>query len=98
MHSTFMGLEIGKKGLLSHQQALHVTGHNISNAENREYSRQRVVITSADPLFVPALSRMQGPGQMGQGSVVSMVERVRSSFIDDRIATEKDVMGYWKTK
>ncbi|MBN2039988.1 MAG: flagellar hook-associated protein FlgK [Spirochaetes bacterium] len=98
MNSTFMGIEIGKKGLLSHQQALHVTGHNISNAANREYSRQRAVITAADPLYVPALNRSNTPGNIGQGSVISIVERIRDSFIDDRINVEKDALGYWKTK
>jgi len=98
MNSTFMGIEIGKRGLLSHQQALHVTGHNISNAENKEYSRQRVIITAADPLYVPALNRANSPGNIGQGSVVQSVERIRDSFIDDRIVVEKDVAGYWKTK
>ena len=98
MNSTFMGLEIGKRGLQAHQQALHVTGHNISNAENKEYSRQRVVITAADPLYLPALNRGNSPGNIGQGGVVSIVERIRDTFIDDRIVTEKNVMGYWKTK
>ncbi|HOO72327.1 MAG TPA: flagellar hook-associated protein FlgK [Spirochaetota bacterium] len=98
MNSTFMGLEIGKRGLMSHQQALHVTGHNISNAENKEYSRQRVVITAADPLYIPSLSRAETPGNIGQGSMVSIVERIRDSFIDDRIITEKNTMGYWKAR
>ncbi len=93
-----MGLEIGKRGLMSHQQALHVTGHNISNAENKEYSRQRVVITAADPLYIPSLSRAETPGNIGQGSMVSIVERIRDSFIDDRIITEKNTMGYWKAR
>ncbi len=98
MSSTFMGLEIGKRGLLSHQQALHVTGHNISNAENKEYSRQRVVITSADPIYAPSLNRASGAGQIGQGSNVETIERIRDSFIDDRIVAEKNTMGYWKSK
>lgn len=98
MNSTFMGLEIGKRGLMSHQQALHVTGHNISNAENKEYSRQRVIINAADPLYVPSLNRANSAGNIGQGSVVSQVERIRDSFIDDRIVAETNVMGYWKTK
>jgi len=98
MNSTFMGIEIGKKGLLSHQQGLNVTGHNISNAANKEYSRQRVVISSADPLYVPALNRSNTPGNIGQGSEISIIERVRNDFIDDRIIAEKDVMGFWKSK
>jgi len=98
MNSTFMGLEIGKRGLMTHQQALHVTGHNISNAENREYSRQRVVITAADPIYVPAMNRGNGAGDIGQGSNVASIERIRDSFIDDRIVTEKNTMGFWKSK
>jgi flagellar hook-associated protein 1 len=98
MPSTFMGLEIGKRGLMSHQQALHVTGHNISNADNREYSRQRVVITAADPLYVPSLNRANTPGNIGQGAVVQEVQRVRDNFIDDRIVVEKNHMGFWQTR
>ncbi len=98
MNSTFMGLEISRRGLMSHQQALHVTGHNISNAENEEYTRQRVSITSMDPIYVPSLSRAETAGQLGQGSVVAQIERVRNSFIDDRIVSEKNAMGYWNSK
>ncbi|MBN2435065.1 MAG: flagellar hook-associated protein FlgK [Spirochaetes bacterium] len=98
MSSTFMGLEIGKRGLSSHQQALQVTGHNISNAENKEYSRQRVVITSADPIYEPAFNRAERAGQIGQGSTVARIERIRDAFVDDRIVTEKNSLGYWQTK
>jgi len=98
MNSTFMGIEIGKRGLGAHQQALQVTGHNISNAENKEYSRQRVVIHAEDPLYVPALNRSNSAGNMGQGSVVSSIERIRDSFIDDRIVAEKNTLGYWRTR
>jgi flagellar hook-associated protein 1 FlgK len=98
MNSTFMGLEIGKRGLQAHQQALHVTGHNISNAENEEYSRQRVTITAADPIYNPSLNRAETAGQLGQGSVVAQVERVRDTFIDDRIVAEKNSLGYWKSR
>ena len=98
MNSTFMGLEINKRGLMVSQQALNVTGHNISNAENKEYSRQRVVVSSADPLYDPALNRYAGPGTIGQGAVVSKVERIRDAFIDDRIVAEKNQMGLWTVK
>jgi flagellar hook-associated protein 1 FlgK len=93
-----MGLEIGKKGLQSHQQALHTTGHNISNAENKEYSRQRVIITSADPIYAPAFNRANAPGNIGQGSVVASIERMRDVFIDDRITVETNSFGYWETR
>lgn len=98
MHSTFMGLEISRRGLMSHQQALHVTGQNISNAENEEYTRQRVEITAMDPIYNPGLNRAETAGQLGQGSVVAQVERIRNSFIDDRIVAEKNLLGYWKSR
>jgi len=93
-----MGLEIGKRGLAAHQKALYVTGHNISNADNKEYSRQRAVITSAEPLYVPALNRAHAAGNLGQGAVVAAIERIRDTFIDDRIIAEKSSVGYWNIK
>lgn len=98
MNSTFMGLEIGKRGLQAHQQAIHTTGHNISNADNKEYSRRRVVITAADPIYAPAFNRANGPGNIGQGSMIASIERIRDVFIDDRIVVEKNTMGYWQTR
>ena len=70
MHSTFMGLELAKRGLSAHQKALEVTGHNISNADNKNYSRQRVVMNSAEAIYMPAYNRASGPGMMGQGVLV----------------------------
>lgn len=98
MNSTFMSLETSKRGLMAHQQALHTTGHNISNAENKEYSRQRVVMTASDPIYNPAFNRAETAGQIGQGVAISQIERVRDSFIDDRIVAEKNASGYWSAR
>lgn len=98
MGSTFSGLEVGKKGLSVHQQALHTTGHNISNADNKQYSRQRVQITSAEPLYDPAYNRALVAGQIGQGSKVPEIERIRDSFIDDRIQETSSIKDYWSAK
>ncbi len=98
MKSTFMGLELAKRGLSAHQKALEVTGHNISNADNKNYSRQRVVMESADPIYMPAFNRASGPGMLGQGVIVSQVERMRSNFIEDRVNLETNSFQYWQTK
>lgn len=98
MASTFMGLEIAKKGLSAHQRALMVTGHNISNADNKKYSRQRVIMTSSEPIYAPAFNRASGPGQLGQGVSITQIERIRSNFIEYRINTETNSHSYWKTK
>ncbi|MCB1193958.1 MAG: flagellar hook-associated protein FlgK [Leptospiraceae bacterium] len=98
MGSTFSGLEVGKRGITTHQQALHTTGHNISNADNKSYSRQRVTITTNDPIYDPSLNRAKVAGQIGQGSQVASIERVRDQYIDDRIIETSSQKEYWKTK
>ncbi len=97
MGSTFAGLEIGKRGLDVHQLALSTTGHNISNADNPQFSRQRVALESMDPLYEPAMNRAQGPGQIGQGVRAAAVERIRDTFYDDQILNGENIKGYWDT-
>jgi flagellar hook-associated protein 1 FlgK len=80
-----MALETAKRGLNAHQQALQVTGHNISNADNKNYARERVNFGAMSPLYDPSLNRALGPGMIGQGTVISSIERVRDNYIDDRI-------------
>jgi len=96
MISTFSGIEIGKKSLISHQAAINVTGHNVSNAETRGYSRQKVTFDVFDPLYIPGLTRELTPGQIGQGLKVEKILRARDMLLEDRILTEKNGFSYWK--
>jgi flagellar hook-associated protein 1 FlgK len=96
MQSTFAGIELGKKSLMAHQAALHVTGHNISNAETEGYSRQKITLEVFDPLYVPGLTRELTPGQIGQGVQVEKVLRVRDMLLEDRILSESNGLAYWK--
>ena len=98
MGSTFGGLEISKRGLSTHQAALNTTGHNISNADNKHYARQRVEIESAEPIYAPAFNRASVSGQLGQGSHVASVQRIRDSFYDDQIQTAENSKSYWETR
>jgi flagellar hook-associated protein 1 len=98
MGSTFSGLEVGKRGLSTHQQALHTLGHNIANADNKSYARQRVQISSADPLYDPSLNRAKVAGQIGQGSVASQVERIRDAFMDEKISIASTEKNYWSAR
>lgn len=98
MGSTFQGIEIGKRGLSVHQQALQTTGHNISNADNKHYSRQRVVMGTMEPIYEPSFNRAEVAGQIGQGSKVSSIERIRDHFIDDRIIESSSLKEYWSKR
>ena len=98
MTSTFMGLEIGRKGIQAHQQALAVTGHNLDNINTEGYSRQRIEIMPFDPIYLPGLNRAETPGQLGQGAVVERIERVRDELLDRRIVTQSSGEGYWTVR
>ncbi len=98
MASTFMGIEIGKRGVIAHQVSLNTTGHNLSNMNTEGYSRQRVIMSTTDPLYKPDLTREQRPGQMGQGVQVASIKRIRDDFVDDRIVKQMSSVGYYKIR
>ena len=77
MPSIFNSLNIGYSGLSSAQVGINTTGHNIANAENEGYTRQRVVTAAATPIS----SR---PGQVGNGTQVEDIKRVFDNFVFDR--------------
>ncbi|MDL2228925.1 flagellar hook-associated protein FlgK [Treponema sp. OttesenSCG-928-L16] len=98
MTSTFQGIEIGKRAVSAHQQALNVTGHNLSNASTEGYSRQRIEFSPFEPIYLPGLNREETPGQIGQGTVVERIERIRDQLLDQRIIAQAGGEGYWGTR
>ncbi|MDR3342967.1 MAG: flagellar hook-associated protein FlgK [Treponema sp.] len=98
MTSTFLGIEIGKRAVAAHEQALNTTGHNLSNASTEGYSRQRVEFSAFEPIYLPGLNRAETPGQIGQGTVVERIERLRDQLLDQRIVAQAGGEGYWGTK
>ncbi|OLN24041.1 flagellar hook-associated protein FlgK [Domibacillus antri] len=98
MRSTFMGLEVAKRGMYTQQSALYVTGHNISNANTPGYSRQRVNFQTTEPYPAVGLNRPNIPGQMGTGVEAASVQRIRDSFIDQQYRGENTKLGYWSAR
>jgi flagellar hook-associated protein 1 FlgK len=98
MQSTFTGIEIGKRSMVAHQQGMTTTGHNLSNASTEGYSRQRVELSPFEPIYLPGLNREETPGQIGQGTVVERIERVRDELLDKRIVAQGSGEGYWDTR
>ncbi len=97
MQSTFSGIEIGKKGIITHQAALGITGHNLTNAETEGYSRQKVTFQVFDPLYIPGLTRELTAGQIGQGVKIEKIMRARDLLLEDRILSEKNILAYWRS-
>jgi flagellar hook-associated protein 1 FlgK len=98
MPSTFMGIEIGKRSLIAQNLGLNTVGHNLSNASVEGYSRQRVEMKAAPPIYMPQLNRELYPGQIGQGVEVSSIERVKDMLLEGRIVTETAGEGYWTAR
>lgn len=97
MSSTFFGLETARRGMVSQQGALYVTGQNIANANTPGYSRQRVNLVQTTPFPAPGWNRPEIPGQLGTGVEAGSIQRIRDSFLDVQYRGENNKLGYWKT-
>src|SRR5574344_1176670 len=98
MANSFTGIEIGKSSLMAHTTQISTAGHNISNADTEGYSRQRVNVRSFDPLYRPDLERAEVAGQIGQGTEVESITRVRDELLDKRIVAQASTESYWSTR
>ncbi|EEF84705.1 flagellar hook-associated protein FlgK [Borreliella spielmanii] len=98
MDSTFSGIEIGKRSLFAHKDAMNTVGHNLSNATKPGYSRQRVTMTTTTPLYAPQLNRAKKQGQLGQGIMVQSIDRVKDELLNTRIIEESHRLGYWTSQ
>ena len=92
--SSFHGLETALRGLLAHQRAIDVTGHNVSNADTVGYSRQEAELTATPALRVPT----GGAGEAGWGSLGTGVDaltyrRVRDTFLDLQYRAQNMALG-----
>ena len=92
--STFLGLQTSLRGLLAHQRALDVTGHNVANASTQGYSRQELVLGAAPALRLPAGALPDGSGaQLGVGVDALEYRRVRDGFLDLQFRAQSMSLG-----
>jgi len=98
MRSTFMGLEIAKRGMFTQQSALHTTGNNIANANTPGYTRQRVNFQATESYPSLGLNRPTIPGQIGTGVEAGSVQRIRESYLDGQYRSENNKLGYWESR
>jgi len=82
--------EIAKSGILANQRALDLTGQNISNASNPEFSRRR-------PEFTEQGFR-QNEKFAGLGVRIDDVTRLRSEILDERIRNQETDIGAFSEK
>jgi flagellar hook-associated protein 1 len=85
--STFAGLETALRGLMAQQQALDITGQNITNASTPGYTRQTVSLATT-----PSLQTAPGV-QLGTGVTVTGYQRMRDAFLDVQYRAQNMLQG-----
>ena len=95
MAGMFYGLEIARSGLNVNKQAMQLIGHNISNAGNAGYTRQRLVIES---LYPNTKTRFGSTLTIGGGADVTQIDQVRSQYIDRQLRDEYAALGQWNKR
>lgn len=98
MRPTFMGLETAKRGMYTQQNALSVLGHNIANANTEGYTRQRANMQQTSPFPGPGMERPYIPGQIGTGSEVTSIQRIREAFLDIQYRNDNSQLGYYVSR
>lgn len=71
-------ISIGTTGIRAAQLGLMTAEHNITNANTPGYSRQRIIQTTTPPIAT-------GSGFVGQGTIVSRIERLFSQTLVDQV-------------
>lgn len=93
--SIFGTLNTGILGIYTHKLAMSVVAHNISNANTPGFSRQRPVIVATPPVPTSTLTQPSIPLQVGTGSLVKSIERIRDSFLDVQYRQVNAKNSYW---
>jgi flagellar hook-associated protein 1 len=70
--------DIAKSSLMAYQGALDVTSHNVANASNENYSRQRVELSTNPPQNLAGLV-------WGTGVKIDQISRARNQLTDTQI-------------
>jgi flagellar hook-associated protein 1 FlgK len=81
---------IGSSALRAYSQALQVTGHNIANAGNDGYSRQRLEVATTTPDLLQF-------GAIGNGVQARAVSRVTDDYLQTRISGGTSSERYQQT-
>ena len=90
--STFDGLYIAKSGVQASQTGLNLTGHNISNAGTKGYTRQRIDQYAIPPRQEGGRYAVSG-ATYGQGVRTQDTTQIRDLFLDGEYRTQNAQYG-----
>ncbi|MEE9496418.1 MAG: flagellar hook-associated protein FlgK [Desulfobacterales bacterium] len=81
-------MSMAGQALITQQQAISVTSHNIANVNTPGYSRQKLVMSTN----IPSDSAI---GPIGNGVSADAIERIYDRFLNARINNESQELGRW---
>ncbi|MEJ2285299.1 MAG: flagellar hook-associated protein FlgK [Desulfobacterales bacterium] len=81
-------MSLAGQALLTQQQAINVTSHNIANVNTPGYSRQQLIMTTNTPLD-------SSIGPIGTGVSGASIERVYDQYLGAQIRNESQGLGRW---
>ena len=84
-------MQIGMSGLLTAQRAMLVSGHNISNANTKGYTRQTALLAAR----LPAVT---SKGTVGQGVELAKIIRQKDTYLNNRLREISSSMSNVSTK
>ncbi len=85
--SLFSTLNTGVSGLNSASLSIATTGHNIANANNEYYTRQRVLTSASIPMRTT-------PGDVGTGVRIDTIARIHDEFVYNRLKQSSNMLSY----
>ena len=89
--SISLGFNTAVRALITQQQALNTTAHNIANANTPGFSREDVVLETTDPFTFPSENRSALAGQIGTGYFRKPASNVITTFA--KATADKRVAG-----
>ncbi|MBV9272134.1 MAG: flagellar hook-associated protein FlgK, partial [Candidatus Eremiobacteraeota bacterium] len=93
---SFFGLDLMGKSLDAFQTAANVVSDNIANVNTPGASRQMVVFTPAPPIVgSPGYATHSSPGTMGDGVLVSQIERIHEDSYDSLFRGASSSQNYF---
>lgn len=91
---SFLGIEIARRSLHGHQQAMNTVAHNIANINTPGYRRQEAVLQTTTAIAYPSVSSPR-PGQLGTGMAAVEIKRYSDAYLDRQVREAHSAIGYW---
>ena len=91
-NSIFGMMNSSTTGLMTSQAAINITGNNIANANTDGYTRQRVTVGNARPIY------MNSVGYLGTGVQIKDIQRIRDQHLDVQVRNETSTLKEFEAK